>query len=382
VGAVFAVQMLAETPLDNRLGLGRAKPCGIRFESEAAVDDCGVETDAGGWLFIQAKTGVTLSAKAESDLRKTAGQIVRLWHGASKGRGKKGWDRPLDLSKDRVAIAAGPNSSGSVTRNLARALNTCRAKYTAPLPKAQKVALATLIKALKTVWKALTGQTAGDSDIRAILPFIVVMPFDMADADRAAAVAGAGHLVSPVKAAATAFVAIEKHCQSLMEDRLGGDAGQFRAALSALGIALKAPPSYEADVAGLLRYSDATRRRLAEFEKTAVSGVDITITREVPRASSRPPSAARSWLSASQGRVKARSSAPPRRGSGKRNTKSSNLRSTNCRSRRRRACALSSDSSIGSSTFWTTGRARRPRFCSSTHSTPPVAARASAFFAP
>lgn len=78
VGAVFAVQMLTETALDSRFGLGDAKPCGIRFESEAAVDDCGIETDAGGWIFIQAKTGVTLSSVADSDLRKTAGQIVRL----------------------------------------------------------------------------------------------------------------------------------------------------------------------------------------------------------------------------------------------------------------------------------------------------------------
>jgi hypothetical protein len=148
-------------------------------------------------------------------------------------------------------------------------------------PKAQKDALDTLIKALKAEWKALTGQSAHDGDIRAILPFIVVMPFDMAGADRAAAVAGAGHLVTRANAAANAFVAIEKNCQSLMEDRLGGDAEQFRAALSALGIPLKAPPSYEADVAILSRYSDETRRRLAEFEKTVVSGVDVTIPREV-----------------------------------------------------------------------------------------------------
>jgi hypothetical protein len=60
VGAVFAVQMLAETQMDRRLGLGGTTPCGIRFESEAAVDDCGIETDAGGWIFVQAKTGPRL----------------------------------------------------------------------------------------------------------------------------------------------------------------------------------------------------------------------------------------------------------------------------------------------------------------------------------
>jgi hypothetical protein len=284
VGAVFAVQMLAETTLDSRLGLGGAKPCGIRFESEAAVDDCGIETDAGGWIFIQAKTGVTLSSAADSDLRKTAGQMVRLWHSAKNGRGKKGWDRPLDLTKDRLLLAAGPTSSGSVTRDLARALNARRAKYTAPLPNAQEDALATFIKALKAEWKALTKKTAHASDIQAILPFIVVVAFDMAGADRAAAIAGASHLVTRASTGANVFVALEKHCQQLMETRLGDGATQFRAALSALGVSLKAPPRYETDVAQLARYSEETGRRLAEYEKTTVSGVDITIPRDVTQS--------------------------------------------------------------------------------------------------
>lgn len=284
VGAVFAVQMLAETVMDDRLGLGGAKPCGIRFESEAAVDDCGIETDAGGWIFIQAKTGVTLSGKADSDLRKTAGQMIRLWHSARRGHGRKGWDRPLDPSKDRLLLAAGPTSSGSVTRDLARALNTCRAQYAAPSPKAQKDALTTFVQALKAEWKSLTKAPARESDIRALLPLLFVIPFDMAGADRAAAVAGAGHLVTRPSTGANAFVAIEKHCQHLMEARLGDGPLQFRSALSALGISLKAPPRYEADVAQLARYSVEMGRRLAEFEKTTVSGVDITVPRHVTQA--------------------------------------------------------------------------------------------------
>jgi uncharacterized protein (DUF934 family) len=281
VGAVFAVQMLAETTMDHRLGLGGAKPCGVRFESEAAVDDCGIETNAGGWVFIQAKTGFSLSTKPSSELRKTAGQIVRLWHSASAGRGKKGWDRPLTLARDRFVIAAGPNSSGSVTRALARALETRRAKYSAPLPQDQTLALGVLVEALKAEWKTVTKLPARNSDIRTLLPFIVVIPFDMGGPDRAAAIAGAAHLVTRAASAANTFVAIEKHCQQLMEGRLGGDAAQFRTAISALGIPLKAPPSYEGDVTRLYRYSDETRRRLAEFEKTIVAGVDIRIPRDV-----------------------------------------------------------------------------------------------------
>ncbi|WP_063695350.1 ATP-binding protein [Bradyrhizobium embrapense] len=284
VGAVFAVQMLAETVLDDRLGLGDAKACGIRFESEAAVDDCGIETDVGGWIFIQAKTGVTLSAKADSDLRKTAGQMIRLWHSAKRGRGKNGWDRPLDPSKDRLLLAAGPTSSGSVTRDLARALDARRARYAAPLPKAQSDALTTFVKALKAEWKTFTKASARESDLRVLLPLVFVISFDMAGADRAAAIAGAGHLVTRPSTGANAFIAIEKHCQHLMEARLGDGPVQFRTALSALGISLKAPPRYEVDVAQLARFSAETSRRLAEFEKTTVSGLDITVSRHVTQA--------------------------------------------------------------------------------------------------
>jgi hypothetical protein len=66
-----------------------------------------------------------------------------------------------------------------VTRSLARALETRRAKYSAPLPQEQTRALGVLVKAFEAEWKTVTKQTARDSDIRTLLPFIVVIPFDM-----------------------------------------------------------------------------------------------------------------------------------------------------------------------------------------------------------
>jgi hypothetical protein len=55
------------------------------------------------------------------------------------------------------------------------ALETRRAKYSAPLPPEQTKALGILIKALKAEWRAVAKRIARDSDIRAILPFIVVI---------------------------------------------------------------------------------------------------------------------------------------------------------------------------------------------------------------
>jgi hypothetical protein len=124
VGAIFAAQLLAERPLDGRLGLGGAKPRSIRFESEAPLDDVAVETTAHGWLLIQAKNSLTLAESLSSELGKTAEQIVAQWAASTAGTGKRGWDRALDITRDRFIIAVGPTASGTIVNDLAKALTS------------------------------------------------------------------------------------------------------------------------------------------------------------------------------------------------------------------------------------------------------------------
>jgi hypothetical protein len=280
VGAVFAAQLLTETPLDARFELGGAMPRSIRFESEAPLDDIAVGTDAGGWLLVQAKTSFSLSASLTSDLGKTAEQIARQWHLSVGGTGKRGWDRPLEVTRDRFVIAAGPNSARTVTHDLAKALASRRASYSAPLPQNQKVALGKLSAALKAAWKKVAGKPASAADISKLLPFLVVISYDMLGADRTAAIAIVRHAAAHHTSAASIFVALERQCQHLMTARLGGDAVSFRRSVSEVGIGLKAPPSYQGDVENLQKYSDRIRTVLEGFEETNVSGVKITVPRK------------------------------------------------------------------------------------------------------
>jgi hypothetical protein len=120
LGAIFACQLLAERPLDSRLGLGTAHIKSIRFETEAPVDDILIETDQTGYLFVQTKTTLTSGKKADSELGKTADQIVRLYLACERGAGKRGWDRPLRQDSDRILLALGPPTA--FTRNLSRGL--------------------------------------------------------------------------------------------------------------------------------------------------------------------------------------------------------------------------------------------------------------------
>src|SRR5262247_3662170 len=116
LGGAFACQLLSERLIDARFGLGDARFRSLRFETEAPVDDILVETDKGGWIFVQAKTSLNLSSRPDSDLGKTAEQVVRLWFACASGRGERGWDRPLQQNKDRVLLAVGAGSAATVSR--------------------------------------------------------------------------------------------------------------------------------------------------------------------------------------------------------------------------------------------------------------------------
>src|SRR5205823_14252017 len=97
----------------------------------------------------------------------------------------------------------------------------------------------------------VTGRAASDADITPILPLIAVARFDMAGPDRVAAIAQIRLLMSQAPRAHSAFVAIERECQGLMERRHGADAKVLRRLISQAGISLNAAPSYQEDVATL-----------------------------------------------------------------------------------------------------------------------------------
>jgi hypothetical protein len=143
--------------LTERFGLGNASIRSLRFETEAPVDDILIETDGAGWIFTQAKSSLTLSATSDSELGSVADQIVRQWHACAQGPGERGWDRPLDPTRDRILIAVGRKTPATVSEHLASALTAIQANSTAPLPMRQRMALDTFTARLRDAWQALVG---------------------------------------------------------------------------------------------------------------------------------------------------------------------------------------------------------------------------------
>lgn len=78
VAAKFAADLISERQLDERLRLGSARASLLRLETEAPIDDILIQTDADGFIFIQAKTSVNLSQGVDSGLGKVAQQRVKV----------------------------------------------------------------------------------------------------------------------------------------------------------------------------------------------------------------------------------------------------------------------------------------------------------------
>jgi hypothetical protein len=71
--------ILSEQLVDQQFGLGWATAEWIRCETEAPVDDVLVKTREGGYIAIQAKVTLNLSASLDSGFGKTVDQFVRHW---------------------------------------------------------------------------------------------------------------------------------------------------------------------------------------------------------------------------------------------------------------------------------------------------------------
>ena len=284
VGSSFAVHLLAERRLNERLGLGDTQVRSLRFETEAPVDDIMIETDLGGWIFVQAKSSLSLSSSSESELGRVADQIVRQWHACAQGSGQRGWDRPLEPSRDRILIAVGRNTPATITEHLASALTSLQANSAAPFPKQQQTALDTFTARLREAWRALIGAPPDGPTMQSVLGYVRISKFDFHGADRQLAVELLRPLLRDENSAEAGFAVIAQQCQKLMASRLGTDASGLRRDLAQTGLAPKAAPRFQNDVEILQTYSNNTEAQLSHYEETKVGADEIRVDRQCTQA--------------------------------------------------------------------------------------------------
>lgn len=278
VASYFGAALLGEKAIDRLSDLVRTVPFSIRVETEAPVDDILVETTAGGFIFVQAKTSVDLAGSLASPLGKTADQFVRQWMACASGTANRRWDRALSRDTDRLVLAVGTQSSGTVTHDLALALRARRAGGSAPLPANQQQAFDRFKELLSLAWQQISGAQPDESELAAITVLVDVLVFDFNGADRALVIESMRDVVQAGEDAAASFAALQECFTRLMSNRLGVDATGLRNRISG-SLRLDSPPSYRSDVAQLQKYSDDTRIHLEHFEETRFSGNSIRIAR-------------------------------------------------------------------------------------------------------
>jgi len=271
--------MLNEQPVDHALGLGDALPIWIRFETEAPVDDVLVATSAGGFIAIQAKTSVELSARPSGGLARTVQQFVRQWLVCRDGTGSQLWDRPLDPDRDRLVLAVSSNAPASVRVDLPDALRLHGQPGTAALTQDQTRALAVFAECAEAAWTGTTTEPWSPDILDALARLTSVWAFDPAGADARSMETVAAAVAMPGQSRAL-LTALFHICDLWTAQRSGADLPGLRQALIREHVRLAAPPAYSQDIAALHTHSAQIAAALTRYESIDQGAGQIQVPRE------------------------------------------------------------------------------------------------------
>lgn len=167
------------------VGMGienRANVAAVGSETGLGVDDVGVTLSDGGFVLLQAKSGVRRLTLDAPDLRKAIEQVVRVYEGGIP----MGDRRPIDPSRDRLAIAVDHKSSGSF-KLLSRVCGRLRShpielpSESAAVNNAERIALAAFIEAIRATWASKMGTPPTEAEVRALLRVVEVQCFDFSE---------------------------------------------------------------------------------------------------------------------------------------------------------------------------------------------------------
>ncbi|MGF6924286.1 hypothetical protein [Paraburkholderia sp. 40] len=285
LSAYFAALGLGERSLAV-IGLPNSKIASIRVETEAPVDDILLTTEEQGYVAIQAKTTISMSAAPGSAMASVAGQIVRFWLAASSGSGSLGWDRCPDAARDRLVLAVGPSTGLPVRAHLADALNEFRGNV--PMhtqPSNRRSALEQFIGLVKAAWVDAAGIEPPQTDVDSLLRLFCVVTFDTDAAHRLLAEEALRDVIVDPDKASDAYTALVDLFMTFGRLRTGGDLPRIRLALSELrtaageSVALLPPPGFRTDIQRLKQRSERVRCRLEGFESLKFRGRPLHISR-------------------------------------------------------------------------------------------------------
>lgn len=283
LGVYFGALLLSERSLDRRLGLGNPSVASVAMETNAPVDDILVGTSDGGYIAVQAKTGLSLSAKPKSRFHETIRQMVNHWLDCNGGNGDRGWDRPLDTTIDRLVIAVDPATPLTVREHLPIALRHLRDPSTISLAQPVRRALRDFQTCVEDAWREREQEPPDEGLLAELADLVVVFVFDSSDTDRV-------ELLLEQPAAATSSpselrTALDETFGDLMENGGQMDATALRTQVMAHGVNLKPPRHLAGDVKSLLRHSASIAEQLGRYERIELDAVEsVNVVRDCQSA--------------------------------------------------------------------------------------------------
>lgn len=256
------------------LRLGNAPVRSVAMETDAPVDDILVQTSNGGYIAVQAKTGLSLSAKRGSRFHETIEQIVDHRLACDGGTGDRGWNRPLEPELDRLVIAVDPDTPLTVRKHLSMALEHLRISSNATPSQPVQDALRVFRTCVEDVWRERKGELPDGSLLADLAHLVAVYVFDSSDTDRV-------ELLLEQPAAATAspsnlMAALNETFGELMKNGGQVDATALRRQVMSQGVDLEPRRHIAHDVESLRRHSRSIAEQLGRYER-----IDLGATESV-----------------------------------------------------------------------------------------------------
>lgn len=285
VTAWLAAKMLAQRPASPILARGTL--IYIATESGEALDDALAGSDQGSFAFVQAKRKLSLSTRDGSDLESVVNQAVRQI-AAMVEPDKRPWSRALNPDLDRLLLVTSTDSPATIRTHLRNALQRIGGLHPeqsitdAAKNRQEEDALADLTTLLNREWEKVTGSAPTTAEQKLFLKLFDVEVLDPDDgethesgakADLAAFVLEDG---SQEHLAWTSLVTI---CGTSAARQTGFTLEGLRRSLRAGNLALKAVPSFDADIEALRRHTKNTLDHLAGLSRIQIGGQELKVDR-------------------------------------------------------------------------------------------------------
>ncbi|WP_163870644.1 ATP-binding protein [Myxococcus eversor] len=286
VGLWFAAYIVSDRSIGRRFGLSDAvRPIELQFETGIGLDDILLKLSDGNAIFVQCKTGLSLSADPASDLGTTLHQLVRLLLALRSGVSRGTW-----TVQDSTQCSAVLAVAADAPRTLDHLHASCRAfdfggdwpTILAQLNAQRRVAMELFEQHVRSAWQTETNSGPTCADLVELARLFRIERFDIdsgsADWRDASRVLGSS-LFEREGAGDTPLSSLLGTVRGLVQSGAPADQRGLLRALRTAGHEDTRAPRYEEDIDRIRESTRHELQRLERHQRLEIGG-GVLISRE------------------------------------------------------------------------------------------------------